>query len=101
MLFSFFTFAATPAGMAGWQSLAPARLRALIVAILLAIVTLIGVGLGPLMVGVLTDRVFGDTHGLGYALITLISVSGICGAAAAWTGRKAFTRAARLSAALS
>ena len=100
-LFSFVTFAATPAGMAGWQSLAPARLRALIVAILLAIVTLIGVGLGPLMVGVLTDRAFGDTHGLGYALITLISVSGICGAAAAWTGREAFTRAARLSAALS
>jgi MFS family permease len=101
VLFSFLAFAATPAGMTGWQSLAPASLRALIVAILLAIVTLIGVGLGPLMVGVLTDHLFGDAHGLGYALFTLISVSGICGAAAAWTGREAFDRAARLSTALS
>jgi hypothetical protein len=50
---------ATPAGMTGWQLLTPERSQGLIVALLIAVVTLIGVGVGPVVVGLLTDRLFG------------------------------------------
>ncbi len=65
VLFNFLVFAATPAGLTGWQLLTPERSAGITVAILVSVVTLIGVGLGPVVVGWLNDHVFQDGNGLG------------------------------------
>jgi predicted MFS family arabinose efflux permease len=63
------------------QNLAPMRMRALASAILLFIVNIIGLGLGPLLVGVTSDLLAGTFGGesLRYAIL-------ICTAAYFWAG---------------
>jgi MFS family permease len=91
-LFNLLVFAATPAGMTGWQLLTPERSRGLIVALLIAFVTLIGVGLGPVLVGALTDRLLGHERALGISLLSVIVAAGIGGCFAALAGRRAFAQ---------
>jgi len=91
-MFNLLVFAATPSGLTAWQLLTPERSRGLIVALLVAIVTLVGVGAGPVVVGALTDRLFGDEAGLGIALLLVIVAAGIAGCLAALSGRRAFAR---------
>jgi MFS family permease len=92
IVFNLLAFAATPAGLTAWQLLAPARFQGLIIALLVAVVTMIGVGLGPLMVGFLTDRIFRDEGALGASLLSVIIGAGIAGFAAALSGSGAFAR---------
>ena len=94
-LFNLLVFAATPAGMTGWQLLTPERSQGLIVALLIAVVTLIGVGVGPVVVGVLADRLLGHEQALGTALLSVIVAAGIEGFIAALSGRRAFAQALR------
>jgi MFS family permease len=91
VVFNLLVFAATPAGMTGWQLLTPERSRGLIVALLIAVVTLLGVGVGPVVVGVLTDRLLG--HEIGVALLCVIVGAGIGGFVAAVSGKRAFAQA--------
>ncbi len=91
--FNFIVFSATPAGMTGWQWLTPDRVRGLLVAVLVAAVTLVGVGLGPSAVGLLTDRWFADPRALNLALLMLVCAAGLACAAFALAGRRAFARA--------
>lgn len=91
--FNFLAFAATPAGLTGWQGLTPERHRGLIVAGLTGVVTLVGVGLGPLLVGVLDDRVFHSEGAVGLSLLTVLAVAGLGGCAFALAGRKSFSLA--------
>src|SRR5271156_6346385 len=77
-VFNLLVFAATPAGMTGWQLLTPERSQGLIVALLIAVVTLIGVGVGPVVVGVLTDGPF-LAHDIGNSLLCVIVCAGIGG----------------------
>jgi MFS family permease len=91
-VFNLLVFAATPSGLTAWQLLTPERSQGLIVALLVAIVTLIGVGAGPVVVGALTDRLFGDEAGLGGALLLVIVAAGMAGCLAALSGRRAFAR---------
>jgi MFS family permease len=88
VVFNLLVFAATPAGMTGWQLITPERSRGLIVALLIAVVTLIGVGVGPVVVGLLNDRLFG--HEIGVSLLCVIVGAGIGGFFSALSGRRAF-----------
>jgi MFS family permease len=90
-IFNLIVFAATPAGMTGWQLLTPERSQGLIVALLVAVVTLIGVGVGPVLVGALTDRLIGH-EGLGISLLCVIVGAAIAGFIAALAGRRAFAQ---------
>jgi hypothetical protein len=91
-VYNLLVFAATPAGMTGWLLLTPERFQGLIVALLVAVVTLIGVGVGPVVVGVLTDRLFGHEQALGISLLCVIIGAGIGGSIAALFGRRAFAQ---------
>jgi MFS family permease len=91
-VFNLLVFAATPAGLTAWQLLTPQRSQGLVVALLVAFVTLVGVGAGPVVVGALTDRLFVDEAGLGASLLSVIIVAGIAGCLAALYGRRAFNR---------
>jgi MFS family permease len=92
IVFNLLAFAATPAGLTAWQLLAPARSHGLIIALLVAVVTAIGVGVGPVMVGFLTDRIFRDEGALGASLLSVIIGAGVAGFAAALSGSGAFAR---------
>jgi MFS family permease len=89
-VFNLLVFAATPAGMTAWQLLAPERSQGLIVALLIAVVTLIGVGAGPVVVGALTDHLLG--HEIGRSLLWVIVGAGVGGFFAALSGIRAFAR---------
>ncbi len=82
----FFTMSA-PASLAGLQMLTPTRLRGLTTSIFLLIVTLVGVGVGPLLIGFVTDTVFVGPEFLGKSLISVILVVATLGAIMAWTSR--------------
>ncbi len=93
-VFNALVFAATPAGLSGWQALTPSCYRGLTIALLVSAVTLVGVGLGPALVGVLTDQVFHDEKALGSSLLVVILAAGAGGASFALIGRRAFARSA-------
>ena len=88
-MYNVLVFAATPAGMAGWQWLTPQRAQGLIVALLIAAVTLAGIGLGPSAVGILSD------HGgnLGEALLVMLVAAGLGGAGCGLLGVRSFNAA--------
>jgi len=91
-VFNALVFAATPAGLSGWQALTPSRFRGMTIALLVSAVTLIGVGLGPVLVGTLTDHVFRDEKALGSSLLSIILAAGAAGTGFALAGRRAFAR---------
>ena len=93
--FNLLVFAATPAGMTGWQALTPERSRGLVVALLVAVVTLIGVGLGPVIVGFLNDRVLEDEGALGVSLLVVNLGAALAAIMTAVPGALAFSRATR------
>ena len=59
----------TGVGPAALQDMVPAESRAQISAIFLFTVNLIGQGLGPLSVALVTDRVFGQDNAVGNSLL--------------------------------
>jgi MFS family permease len=91
-VFNLLVFTATPSGLTAWQLLTPERSKGLIVALLIAVVTLVGVGAGPVVVGALTDSLFVDEAGLGASLLSVIVVAGIAGCLGALSGRRPFIR---------
>lgn len=92
-LFAFLVSAATPTGLAALQLLTPGRYRGTLSALFLSIVTLVGLGLGPALVGLLTDHLFHDERALGRSLLIVILVAGIAGPLLALAGRRPFSRA--------
>lgn len=74
------------------QLLTPAPMRGRAMAIYLLVVTLLGMGLGPLAVGLLSDHIFG---GLPSSLATVSIVSLTLAGAILWTGRRAVARSIR------
>ncbi|UZE49838.1 MFS transporter [Rhodopseudomonas sp. P2A-2r] len=93
VLFNFLVFAATPAGLTGWQQLTPKRMAGLTIAILVSVVTLVGVDIGPALVGWLIDRVFQSEAAIGYALFLVIAVTAVLCCAFSISGRKAYSEA--------
>lgn len=70
-------FAAFPYGAAAAavQELSPNRMRAQISALYLFVVNLIGLGIGPTAVALITDYVFGRDDAVGIALVIVLFVS--------------------------
>lgn len=71
------------------QLLTPAAMRGRAMAIYLLVVTILGMGLGPLAIGLFSDRVFG---GLPLSLATVSTVSLGLAAIILWLGRGAVRR---------
>ncbi|WP_407942949.1 MFS transporter [Methylorubrum podarium] len=80
---------AAPPGLAGIQILTPKPLRGRVNALFFATVSLTGFGLGPPLVGLLSDRLFGEA-GLGLALLAVYAPVGAVGALAALLARRAW-----------
>jgi MFS family permease len=73
---------ATPVGLAGVQRLSPEALRGRIAAGFVAAVSLVSFGLGPLMVGWMSTRLFSGADSLSLALLLSITLSAAAGIAA-------------------
>jgi MFS family permease len=54
----------------------PPRMRGRMIAIYLLVVTLVGMGVGPLMIGILSDHVFPTKSGLGSAM-AVVALTGL------------------------
>jgi len=67
-------------GVAGaaLQLITPNELRGQMTAVYFFIANLIGLGLGPTAVAVLTDYVYGDAQALGWSIATLAAAAGPC-----------------------
>jgi MFS family permease len=72
-VYGLFNAMATATMPAILQGLAPNRLRGKLTAIHLLLVSLVGMGLGPLVVALITDRVFHDDSALPYSLSLTIA----------------------------
>jgi predicted MFS family arabinose efflux permease len=80
VFFNFLVSAATPAGLTGWQLLTPEWYRGRMI------------GLGPAIVGVLTDHVFHEEQALGQAMMTVFVGFAAAGCLLALAGRRPFAR---------
>lgn len=75
-------FGAMPTGASATmtQLIAPPHLRGMVVAVFLLVINVIGIGLGPLSVGLLNDRFFGDPMAIGHSMALVIGCSTVLGA---------------------
>ncbi len=58
----------------------------MLIALLVSVVTLVGVGIGPGAVGLLIDRGFGDPQAIHLALLSVIALAALACAATAPQG---------------
>jgi MFS family permease len=81
--FGTFAYGAAPAAI---QLMTPAGNRAVASAVYLFFLNLVGMGIGPVLVAVVTDRVFASDNAVGLSLAIVVTVSAV-GAAAllAWS----------------
>jgi MFS family permease len=80
-LFMILLAGATPPCFAIWLSLVPSRMRAIATALLGAVTGLAGLGLGPVLIGVLNDRLAPVFHDLAIRFSFLASLALPLGAA--------------------
>ncbi len=83
------------AALAGLQPLSPAALRPPMNGLYLAFVTVAGLGFGPLLTGVVSDRLFAGPHGLAMALALVTALAAALSAMAAAVGAASWRRLAR------
>lgn len=83
--------------LAGVQVLTPTHHRGAATALYMCVMTLVSVGLGPTLVGVISDTVFGAGAGIGKALIASTIGVALLGTLAALAGRRPFERAVAAS----
>ncbi|BBC73866.1 MFS transporter [Altererythrobacter sp. B11] len=74
------------------QAVTPGRMRGTTTALYIAIYNVLGYGLGPLVVGLLNDHVFGE-EGVGYSMAVLACVAGPLGLLMAWLALKPYMHA--------
>jgi MFS family permease len=79
-----------PASLAGMQMLTPDRLRGTLTSMFLATTTLIGIGIGPALIGALSDNVFGGPLGLARSILFAFPVFAVIGIALAIASRGPF-----------
>jgi MFS family permease len=70
----FFSSMPYPCAGTAIQLLVPNRSRAQVTALYITVTTLVGLGVGPLVVGLLTDHVFTTPAGIRYSLAVMVSV---------------------------
>ena len=74
--FNFFASFAFGAAIAAVQEITPNRMRAQASALFVTVTTLVGLGAGPSIVGILTERVFGNDASVRYSL-AVVTVIGL------------------------
>jgi MFS family permease len=72
----------------------PNQFRGQLVAAYLFTITIVGLGLGPTMVALLTEKVFQDEHAVRYSLVVFDAIVAPLAAIFMWVGMPAFKRAA-------
>jgi len=87
MFFSSFGFGAAAAAL---QLITPNEMRGQISAVYLFMINLIGIGLGPLLTGWITDVVFADEAAVGTSIAIVAGVSGPLAAVVLWAGLGAY-----------
>lgn len=90
---SFCLTLAAPASLAGIQMLTPDRLRGVVTSMFLAVTSLVGIGLGPALIGLLTDSLGGPQF-LARALTLALPAVALVAALLALASRQPFGRAA-------
>jgi MFS family permease len=80
------------AAAAAVQELTPNRMRAQVSALYLFVVNILGLGLGPTAVALLTDYVFRDDAAVRYSLSVVILVSLAFAVSLLWWGRGSYAR---------
>ncbi|NGM51359.1 MFS transporter [Caulobacter sp. 602-2] len=83
------------AALAGLQPLSPPPLRPAMNGLYLAFVTVAGLGFGPLLTGLVSDRLFTGPHGLAMALALVTVLAATLAVMAAALGAKAWRALAR------
>jgi MFS family permease len=75
-------FGAMPTGAAATmtQLITPPHLRGMVVAVFLLVINVVGIGLGPLSIGLLNDKMFGDPAAIGQSMALVIGLSTTIGA---------------------
>jgi MFS family permease len=63
-----------PCASTAIQLVVPNRARGQVTAVYIMLTTLVGLGIGPLVVGLLTDHLFKDPHAIRYSLALAVSV---------------------------
>jgi MFS family permease len=86
---------ASPGQNSAIQIITPNEMRGQINAIYLFAISVIGGGLGPTVIALLTDRIFGDEAMLRYAMALFVAVVGPIGIACTWLAMKPYGVAAR------
>jgi MFS family permease len=79
--YNFFASFAFGAAVAAVQEITPNRMRAQVGALSMSVISLVGLGLGPSVVGVLTTAVYGRDSAVRYSLLW-VTLVGLAGAAA-------------------
>jgi MFS family permease len=93
-VFYFFAVMPISASIAALQLMTPPQMRGQVTAIFLAVVSLVGVGVGPALVAVLTDFAYGGPAGLPYSLATMSAVLAPLATLAAATNWRRFVQTA-------
>ena len=74
------------------MEIAPARMRGQVGAVYGFVINLIGLGLGPTAVAVLTDYVFHNDNMVGYSLLVVSVTAHLLAALILWAGLRPFVR---------
>ncbi|MDZ7267761.1 MAG: MFS transporter [candidate division KSB1 bacterium] len=88
-IFASFAFGAATAAI---QEVTPNQMRAQVSALYLFVINLIGLGLGPTAVALITDFVFGDENCVRYSLIVVGTLALLPAALLFWLGLKPYRR---------
>ena len=80
------------AGPAGLQAITPNQMRAQVSALYLFTVNIIGLGIGPLIIGGMTDLFFTGEGGLRYAMIVVFTAAALWSMAVLFFGFKPFAK---------
>ncbi|MEM8784985.1 MAG: MFS transporter [Pseudomonadota bacterium] len=76
-LHTFFLFTIMGVAMAAMQDAAPPHLRGQATAVYSGVLNLIGLGMGPLLIGLLTDHVYGAPDRIGFSIATCTAIGGV------------------------
>jgi MFS family permease len=87
LFFASFGFGAAAAAL---QQVTPNRMRGMVSAFYLFFLNLIGIGLGPTIIALITDYVFHDDQAVGFSLAIMAGCSGLLAALFLWKGLKPF-----------
>ncbi|MGH9842831.1 MAG: spinster family MFS transporter [Blastocatellia bacterium] len=88
----FFKSAPWGAAAAAIQQMMPNAMRGQASSLYLFTINLIGLGLGPTAVAILTDYVFRDDQAVNYSILVVSVAAQLSGAALLWAGLKPFLR---------